>query len=70
MKTSPSTFASLIDKVVGDLQNVVTYFDDFIIFSDTFDERLNHLRNVFGRLRKANLSSHCQNPLERSTRLR
>jgi hypothetical protein len=28
MKTSPSTFARLIDKVVGDLQNVVTYFDD------------------------------------------
>ena len=49
MKTAPSTFARFIDKVVEDLQNVVTYFDDLIIFSDTFDEHLNHLRNIFGR---------------------
>jgi len=46
MKTSSLTFDRLIHQVLGDLPHVATYFADVIIFSDTFNEHLNHLREV------------------------
>lgn len=46
MKTSSLTFDTLIYQVLGDLPHVVTYFADVIIFSDTFNVHLNHLREV------------------------
>jgi len=33
------------------------YLDDIIIFSDTWDEHLSHLRTVLSRIRAANLTS-------------
>src|SRR6266498_378001 len=34
---------------------VVVYLDDILVYSDTFDEYINHLRKVFTKLREANL---------------
>src|SRR6266536_5021524 len=34
---------------------VIVYLDDILVYSDTFEEYINHLRKVFTKLREANL---------------
>lgn len=62
---APATFQSLMDRIFGDLQwkSVCVYFDDIFVFSKTFKEHLQHLREVFTRLRNYQLQaklSKCQ----------
>ena len=53
----PSTFQLLIDTVLSGMEKYACAFiDDICIFSDTFDEHLVHLENVFNALQKANLT--------------
>ena len=52
---APSIFSELMERVVGDLKFAIAYLDDLIIFSETEEEHLKHLKIVFGRLREANL---------------
>ena len=54
---APGTFQRLMNKVLGDLvPNIcLVYLDDIIIFSNTFEDHLEHLSSVFNRLRVANL---------------
>lgn len=56
---APATFQSLMDKIFHDVQwkSVCVYFDDIFIFSKSFDEHLEHLRDVFTRLRKHSLQA-------------
>ena len=56
---APATFQSLMDKVFRDVQwkFVCVYFDDIFIFSKTFEEHLQHLREVLSRLRKHQLQA-------------
>lgn len=55
--SAPATFQRLLDSVI--CQNfeefAVAYLDDIIIFSETFEDHLIHLRKVLTELRKANL---------------
>ena len=53
----PSTFQRLMDRVLKGLQNKIclVYLNDIIIYSKTFEDHLIHLREVFARLRDANL---------------
>ena len=54
---APSTFQHLMMRVLRSIawKYVLCYVDDVIIFSSTFKEHINHLEEVFSRLRKAGL---------------
>ena len=54
---APATFQRVMQVVLAGLEwrSCFVYLDDILIASKTFDEHLNHLREVFNRLRKAGL---------------
>jgi len=54
---APATFQRLMNEVLQDLlwKIVVVYLDDLNIYSQTFDEHLDHLQQVFDRLKNAGL---------------
>ena len=56
---APATFQRLMDEVLAELKFkcVVVYFDDIVIFSDSFDEHIIHLEQVFKKLTEANLQA-------------
>ena len=51
----PAYFQRLINEVLTDCNFAMRYLDDIIIFSKTEEEHLQHLENIFERLRKAGL---------------
>ena len=54
--SAPSTFQRLMDHVLQGLHSVSTaYLDDILIRSDTWEEHVQHLTEVIGRLREAGL---------------
>lgn len=57
MMNSPMTFQCLMTKVLEDLnfKIALVYIDDILIFSETFEEHLHHLKLVFTNLRAAKL---------------
>ena len=57
LQGAPATFQHLMMKVLRGIawKYVLCYVDDVIIFSETFDEHLKHLEEVFSRLRSAGL---------------
>ena len=54
---APATFSRLMDRVLSGLhwETCLFYLDDIIVFSSTWEEHLAWLRQVFERLRHANL---------------
>ena len=54
---SPATFSMVMARALSNInwKNAMTYVDDIIIFSSTFEQHLIHLQNVFDNLRKAQL---------------
>ncbi len=54
---APATFQRLMDAVLAGLKWTccLVYLDDIIIFSKTFDEHLEHLAQVLGRIQEAGL---------------
>ena len=58
IKTAPSHFMRVMQRVLHGLPNVVAYLDDVLVHSATFDEHLQHLQQVFDRLRSVNLRLH------------
>lgn len=57
LKNSPSFFILMGNKVLKVLTSKLCsiYIDDIIVWSKTFDEHLDHLSQIFDRLRAANL---------------
>ncbi len=57
LTNAPATFQRLMHLVLAGLnwKMCLVYIDDILIFSRTFDEHMSHLRQVFDRLRAANL---------------
>jgi len=57
LHSSGSTFQRLLDAVIGpELEpKAFAYFDDLVLVTKTFEEHLELLRDVFGRLREAGL---------------
>ena len=51
-----ATFSRLMRKVLKNLDNVINYIDDILIFSETWEEHIETLIKVLERLRNANLS--------------
>ena len=57
LHSAAATFQRLMDKVLASLQNcAAAYIDDIIVYSDTWEEYLSHLRRVLRELRKAGLT--------------
>ena len=55
LKNAPADFTRIIKEVLGDLEFVEVYFDDFIIHSSTVEDHLEHIRIVVMRLESAGL---------------
>lgn len=57
VSNGPATFARLMEKVLNGINWVhcLSYLDDIIIFSSTFEEHLSRLEEVFTRIRLAGL---------------
>ncbi|MEL6816551.1 MAG: reverse transcriptase domain-containing protein, partial [Cyanobacteria bacterium J06598_3] len=57
LRNASSTFQRLMELVLSglDTQNCLVYLDDIILFNKTEEEHLATLREVFGRIRQANL---------------
>ncbi|KAB5587826.1 Retrotransposable element Tf2 [Ceratobasidium theobromae] len=57
LKNGPATFQQFMNELFADLLDVyvVVYLDDILIFSNTREEHMGHLREVLRRLREAHL---------------
>ena len=70
---APATFQRLMDQVIRGAEDFTgAYLDDLVIFSKTWEEHLGHLRNIFTRLRQANLTAKpkkCQFGMSKCTYL-
>ena len=57
LKGVPATFQRLMTKVLGPYlyDFIIVYLDDIIIFSQTMEEHLQHMRKVLEALRQAGL---------------
>lgn len=57
LSNAPATYQRLMECVLRNLTYKICliYLDDILVYSKTFPEHLNHLRQVFDRLRHANL---------------
>ena len=56
MKSAPATFQRMIQQVLSGLEQFSgAFLDDVIIYSDTFENHLQHVEAVFQRLRNVNL---------------
>ena len=69
-RNAPAVFQSLMDNLLRGIafKYVMVYIDDLCIFSPTFEKHLEHLREVFSRIRKAKLTLHpkkCQFAVKR-----
>ena len=69
---APPTFQRLMDCVLAEIspEQCLIYRDDIIVFSQTFQEHLQHLSNVLKEIRKAGLNGKGANanlPAKRCT---
>ncbi|EER11975.1 retrovirus polyprotein, putative [Perkinsus marinus ATCC 50983] len=53
---APAGFQRLMDFILGHLPFVRVYLDDILVFSDSMEQHLDHLRQVFDALRAAGLT--------------
>jgi len=56
LHSSGATYMRLMQKVLDGLEFAEAYIDDLIVYSDTWEDHLKHLREVFLRIRKAKLA--------------
>jgi hypothetical protein len=71
LKNMPKTFQKLINKILRGCHDFAeAHLDDIVIYSQTFAEHLEHLREVLSRLKNANLTANtakCKFLLKRMT---
>ena len=48
---APATFQRMMDQILSGLQFSAAYLDDLVVFNDTWEEHLKHLRNILERLK-------------------
>ena len=56
VKNAPSVFQRMMDSLIFDLKNVKVYLDDLVVFTDTWEDHMATLRELFRRLRETNLT--------------
>ena len=52
---APASFSRLMDTIMADAENIITYIDDVLIHSQDHDDHLTHLEEALKRIRKAHL---------------
>ena len=57
MVNSGATFVRGLKKVLEGLLGVRSYIDDIVIYSDSWEEHLRTLKELFGRLRRARITA-------------
>ncbi len=55
MKNAPATFQRLMNKLTNGMSSVVTYTDDVVVFSRSWEEHLVNLQELFVKLQEAGL---------------
>ena len=57
LMNAPATFQRFMENCVGDFRDefAVPYLDDLLVYSKTFDQHLDHLDRVLGRLKEHNV---------------
>ena len=53
---APAYFQELMTRILKDFNFTISYLDDIIIFSRTVEEQLDHIKQVFEKLRSTHLS--------------
>ena len=56
LHNTPATLQRLMNMVVKGLDGCAVYLDDVVIYSNTWDDHLSHIQDLFERLEKANLT--------------
>ena len=56
LKNSAATFQRLVNRVVADIDKCEAYVDDLIVYSQTWEEHMGQLRQLFEKLSQANLT--------------
>ena len=56
MANSAQSFQRLVESVIGDMENCFVYLDDILVFTDTEEEHVKVLDELFKRLEKAGLT--------------
>lgn len=56
MRNAPATFQRLMNHLTTNLPGVRVYLDDLIVWSDTWEDHIARLRNLFSTLASANLT--------------
>ena len=57
MVAAGAVFTRMMRKIFGEMNNVVTYIDDLLCYTETWEEHLTVLKNVFAKLQEANLAA-------------
>ncbi len=56
MRNAPATFQRLMQKVLSGVKSCEAYLDDVVVYSDSWEEHLATLRDIFARLSEASLT--------------
>ncbi|KAM7314905.1 uncharacterized protein ISCGN_004689 [Ixodes scapularis] len=65
------TFQRLIDRVLGEAKwkHAMAYLDDIVVYSNTFEDHLRDLKDVFDRLNAAGITLNAEEPQIAETRI-
>ena len=55
LKTAPATFQRMMDRLLANIDKVVVYLDDVLVYGDTIEEVIRISSEVFDKLNDANL---------------
>ena len=58
LQGAPATFQRMMDKLIRGMEDyTAAYLDDLVVFSGSWERHLQHIREVFDRLRAAGLTA-------------
>ena len=57
LSTAASTFQKMMQRVVGNVDFIASYFDDVMVFSKTWDDHVRHVKETLDMLRNAGLTA-------------
>ena len=56
LKNAPATFQRMVNQSVANFEGIEAYIDDLIVYSQTWEQHMRQLRQLFKRLSEANLT--------------